>query len=171
MKTKLKSIVSIATLIFTTLMTISGFSQTFTQGPKEFGMNLGLSIFFLIVSILLLWYILKKKHEEKLYTAYVDYLSAIEKISLQDLSSYLNRPISLVKKEISHLISQQVISGFINEYNEIIMKKSTKSKEEIAFNVVHCNHCGAPNKVSIGRVNTCAYCNSLLPSLNPSSHI
>ena len=61
-------------LFFTFMMTMTGISQTFSSHNSDFALNLGLTIAFLVLTVLLVKYLYKTitaNRSAKLYTTYI----------------------------------------------------------------------------------------------------
>lgn len=163
-------------LFFTFMMTMTGISQTFSSHNSDFALNLGLTIAFLVLTVLLVKYLYKNITANRSTKLYTTYILSHRKVALQDLARICKKDISVVTQEVGKLIEDKVLDGYIDKDGFVVLSNYTEpaepeKKEKIEYyELVKCSHCGATNKVVLGKQNRCEYCDSLLPMPQSSKY-
>lgn len=150
---------------------IVGAVLTAQQPPETYALSATLACIFLGGGVALNIVVVKRIKEYKHYKKYLDYITAKRKISVEELAKMMQKRTEDVIKDVSAMIQIKMVDGYINEYNEIVLKsyemienniKKQKEIQNMKTVPVKCDSCGAINKYIEGQVNRCEYCNSYL---------
>lgn len=157
------------------LLGITGFC---TEIGKFDAMDIFLTIFFIGVGFLLIYFSVKKKKLIKNFKIYVQKLSSDPTGSISSLASAAGTSPDVVKKNLENMISKKF---FVNAYvdierNCIVFPSSNNvnastnntqsnvqqntSQPEIEYVTVTCKSCGGINKIIKGKVAECDFCGS-----------
>lgn len=110
----------------------------------------------------------RRKKEEKLIDKYLKYINARRNINMDILCQKIGVTKEKAIQDITELINENIINGYIDENNTLILSKyeefeKAKEKEESEnIIVVKCPECGAKNTISIGVAKECMYCGTVL---------
>ncbi len=150
---------------------IVGAVLTAQQPPETHALSATLACIFLGGGVALNIVVVKRIKEYKHYKMYLDYITAKRKISVEELAKLVIERPEEVMRNVSSMIQNRLIDGYINEHNEIILRsyemiENNKRRQKAIQNMqsvpIKCEACGAMNVYINGEENRCEYCNSYL---------
>ena len=150
---------------------IVGAVLTAQQPPETHTLSATLACIFLGGGVALNIVVVKRIKEYKHYKKYLDYITAKRKISVEELAKLVIERPEEVMRNVSSMIQNRLIDGYINEHNEIILRsyemiENNKRRQKAIQNMqsvpINCEACGAMNVYINGEENRCEYCNSYL---------
>lgn len=148
-----------------------GAASTIQEPPETFAISAVLASIFIIVGIIFTIILIKRIKKYKHYKRYLDYIMAKRKIGIEELAKLVIETPEEVMRNVSAMIQNRLIDGYINEHNEIILrsyeiiennKKRQKAIQNMQSVPIKCEACGAMNIYVNGEENRCEYCNSYL---------
>lgn len=138
-----------------------------TEGEEDPTLIPGLFILFVIPGLILIFIGSKRKIKLKYYEKYLQCMGGKKRISIDLLSEKRKVDLDTVITDISEMINKKIISGYINDYNELILEGYVEHNENMKRYikqtiVVKCKECGAQNSVTAGETVECEYCGTIL---------
>ena len=127
-------------------------------------------IFFILCvlpGIILIGKGIKRKIKLKYYQKYLQCIGFKKKVSINYLSEKREIDKETVINDISDMIHKKIISGYINDYDELILDgyleyAEKMKKHEKLTKVIKCEECGAQNSIVSGETSECEYCGTIL---------
>lgn len=147
---------------------LGGLMNAVEETGSDLQSTLVMLIAFIIAAAIFTILAIKKGKQHKYYKKYADYILARRNMTIEELAEKTGDSIEDVIRNVTKVIDNKMIEGYINSENQIILTNNdntynnTVMQEKVQIFTVKCKNCGATNKFVSGKANRCEYCDSLL---------
>lgn len=131
----------------------------------DFLSNVLIGMLFFLPGIAMVSLNIKLKNKMKAMNKIIQYVNSTtkSKVSVDELCKTSGVNQEKVIENVMEAINKGLISGHIDEFNNLVFYSNEEIKENNSqVVVIKCRECGAKNKVIVGSTKECEYCGTIL---------
>jgi hypothetical protein len=121
-----------------------------------------MTVVFLAGGLILLHEGHKVQKNGRKYRLYISIVVNEGETKIGDIAAAAGVDEKIAERDLQEMLDKGYFNGHINHKNQELVLASTHDLENVQFEVVRCDNCGADNKIIKGRPRKCAYCRSLI---------